>query len=70
MTTNGRQVIRRHKNRTDDGKGFRRMIAGKRFRTPKEVGKDEAMRRARRRRGMAHTTLPARAGADPLTGGI
>lgn len=28
------KVIRRHKNRIDDGKGYRRMIAGRRFRLP------------------------------------
>lgn len=28
------KIIRRHKNRIDDGKGYRRMIAGRRFRLP------------------------------------
>lgn len=34
MNTEDRRVIRRHKKRTDDGKGQRRYIAGERFRLP------------------------------------
>ena len=37
--------IRRHKQRTDDGKGVRRLIAGKRFRTPAGVSTREADQR-------------------------
>ena len=38
-------TIRRHKRRTDDGKGLRRMIAGRRFRLPTGVDSQEADRR-------------------------
>ena len=31
------RIIRRHRRRTDDGKGFRRLIAGQRFRLPAGV---------------------------------
>ena len=40
MTNHGRQ-IRRHKKRTDDGKGQRRLIAGKRFRLPVGISSKE-----------------------------
>src|SRR5688572_24612177 len=36
------RVIRRHKRRTDDGKGLRRLIAGRRFRMPVGVTPLEA----------------------------
>ena len=39
------RVIRRHKRRSDDGKGIRRLIAGRRFRTPAGVDHREAEQR-------------------------
>lgn len=39
------KIIRRHKKRTDDGKGLRRMIAGRRFRLPAGLSSQEADRR-------------------------
>jgi hypothetical protein len=39
------KTVRRHKKRTDDGKGVRRLIAGKRFRTPAGVSTREADQR-------------------------
>jgi hypothetical protein len=41
---NGR-VIRRHRRRTDDGKGLRRLVAGKRFRVPAGVDERDAEQR-------------------------
>ena len=45
MAVSQSRIIRRHKQRTDDGKGLRRMIAGRRFRLPAGVGQHEADRR-------------------------
>ena len=39
------KIIRRHRRRKDDGKGLRRMVAGKRFRLPADVDDREADRR-------------------------
>lgn len=39
------RTVRRHKRRTDDGKGHRRMVAGKRFRVPAGVELQEAEKR-------------------------
>ena len=39
------KVIRRHRRRTDDGKGVRRLIAGKRFRAPAGVDPKTAEQR-------------------------
>lgn len=48
------RVIRHHKKRTDDGKGFRRMIAGRRFRMPPETTEHEANRRFARIEDLWH----------------
>lgn len=40
-----KRTIRRHKKRTDDGKGERRMVAGRRFRLPKGVNGHDADQR-------------------------
>lgn len=45
MAVSQSRIIRRHKQRTDDGKGLRRMIAGRRFRLPAGVDHHEADRR-------------------------
>lgn len=45
MAKSHTSTIRRHKRRTDDGKGLRRMIAGRRFRLPTGVDSQEADRR-------------------------
>jgi|GEM_PF-3010260 len=42
MTDKKGRVIRHHKERSDDGKGFSRLIAGKRFRLPAGVSSHEA----------------------------
>ena len=34
MSDDSKKVIRHHRRRSDDGKGLRRLIAGKRFRLP------------------------------------
>lgn len=39
------RVIRRHKRRSDDGKGIRRLIAGRRFRAPAGIDSREAEQR-------------------------
>lgn len=46
--------VRRHKQRTDDGKGVRRLIAGKRFRTPAGVSTREADQRFSRIEDLWH----------------
>jgi hypothetical protein len=45
MSASKRRTVRRRKQRTDDGKGLRRMIAGRRFRVPQGVGDREADQR-------------------------
>lgn len=45
MSQVSNRIIRRHKTRSDDGKGERRYIAGRRFRCPKGTSKQEADRR-------------------------
>ncbi|MHB8897865.1 MAG: hypothetical protein ACYC6Y_03865 [Thermoguttaceae bacterium] len=45
MSATEKRTVRRHKKRTDDGKGLRRMIAGLRFRLPHGVGDREADQR-------------------------
>lgn len=45
MSGTNKRAVRRHKKRTDDGKGLRRMIAGQRFRLPHGVGDREADQR-------------------------
>jgi hypothetical protein len=42
MAADQSRIIRRHKKRTDDGKGHRRYIAGRRFRLPAGVEGREA----------------------------
>ncbi|HVX12196.1 MAG TPA: hypothetical protein VHC22_13525 [Pirellulales bacterium] len=43
--TAGARIVRRHRRRTDDGKGLRRLIAGERFRLPVGVEAREADQR-------------------------
>lgn len=45
MSGTNKRTVRRHKRRTDDGKGLRRMIAGLRFRLPHGLGDREADQR-------------------------
>ena len=45
MANQNERVIRRHKRRSDDGKGIRRLIADKRFRVPAGVSSQEADQR-------------------------
>jgi hypothetical protein len=45
MSVPNGKAVRKHKRRTDDGKGVRRLIAGKRFRTPAGVSTREADQR-------------------------
>ena len=45
MADENERIIRRHKHRSDDGKGLRRLIAGKRFRLPAGVSSQEADQR-------------------------
>ncbi len=45
MPTPEERIIRRHRRRTDDGKGYRRLIAGRRFRLPAGLDAKEAEQR-------------------------
>jgi len=45
MSESDARIIRRHKRRSDDGKGVRRLIAGRRFRVPAGVDFREAEQR-------------------------
>ncbi len=45
MSDPDERIIRRHRRRTDDGKGYRRLIAGRRFRLPAGLDAREAERR-------------------------
>ena len=45
MAISNTRTVRRHKRRTDDGKGLRRMIAGRRFRVPAGIEAREAEKR-------------------------
>ena len=45
MSESDGRIIRRHRRRSDDGKGVRRLIAGRRFRTPAGVSPREAEQR-------------------------
>lgn len=45
MAISNTPTMRRHKRRTDDGKGLRRMIAGRRFRIPAGIEAREAEKR-------------------------
>lgn len=45
MAASDERIIRRHRRRTDDGKGYRRLIAGKRYRLPAGLDAREAERR-------------------------
>ena len=45
MSDDSKRVIRHHRKRSDDGKGLRRLIAGKRFRLPSGVSGHEADQR-------------------------
>src|SRR5262245_37629817 len=45
MIVSETRIVRRHKRRSDDGKGVRRLIAGKRFRLPARTPLREAEHR-------------------------
>ena len=45
MAAPDERIIRRHRRRTDDGKGYRRLIAGRRFRLPAGLDAREAEQR-------------------------
>lgn len=49
-----KRVIRHRKQRTDDGKGFRRLVAGRRFRLPPDISSHEADRRFARIEDLWH----------------
>jgi hypothetical protein len=45
MSESDGRIIRRHRRRSDDGKGVRRLVAGRRFRAPTGVDPREAEQR-------------------------
>lgn len=49
-----KRMIRHRKQRTDDGKGFRRLVAGRRFRLPPDISSHEAERRFARIEDLWH----------------